>query len=141
MDLGEEHFRTMTYKEAMTRFGSDKPDTRFGLEIVDVSEAAAKCDFKVFKDALAINGILKGSVRAINAKGFASKLSRKDIDALGEYVKTLGCENTHFANPHGLDDEKHRVTARDLALISAYAMDNDTFKEIMSRDLFAEHIN
>ncbi|MCI5838380.1 MAG: aspartate--tRNA ligase [Christensenellaceae bacterium] len=92
MDLGEEHFRTMTYKEAMTRFGSDKPDTRFGLEIVDVSEAAAKCDFKVFKDALAINGILKGSVRAINAKGFASKLSRKDIDALGEYVKTLGAK-------------------------------------------------
>lgn len=92
MDLGEEHFRRMTYKEAMERFGSDKPDTRFGLEIVNISNIAAKCDFKVFKDALAISGIIKGSVRAINAKGFASKLSRKDLDALGEYVKTLGAK-------------------------------------------------
>ena len=94
LDLGEGHFRQMTYKEAMRRYGSDKPDTRFGLELIDVSDIAAKCDFKVFKDALDINikNVIKGSVRAINAKGLADKLSRKDIDALSEYVKTLGAK-------------------------------------------------
>ena len=92
IDFGEEHFRQMPYKEAMERFGSDKPDTRFGLELQDVSDIAKECDFKVFTDALAITGPVKGSVRAINAKGFASKLSRKDIDGLVEYVKTLGAK-------------------------------------------------
>lgn len=92
LDLGEGHFRQMPYKEAMERFGSDKPDTRFGLELQDVSDIAKDCDFMVFKSALEIQGKIKGSVRAINAKGFASKLSRKDIDALVEYVKTLGAK-------------------------------------------------
>ena len=92
LDLGEEHFRQMPYKEAMERFGSDKPDTRFGLELQDVSDIAKDCDFMVFKSALEIKGEIKGSVRAINAKGFASKLSRKDIDGLVEYVKTLGAK-------------------------------------------------
>ena len=92
LDLGDGHFRQMPYAEAMSRFGSDKPDTRFGLELQDVSDIAKKVDFKVFSDALAIDGIIKGSVRAINAKGFASKLSRKDIDGLVEYVKTLGAK-------------------------------------------------
>lgn len=92
LDLGEGHFRQMTYKEAMNRYGSDKPDTRFGLELVDVSDIAGKCDFKVFQDALAIEGPIPGSVRAINGKGLASKLSRKEIDALIEYVKTLGAK-------------------------------------------------
>ncbi len=92
IDYGDAHFRQMPYREAMSRFGSDKPDTRFGLELVDVSDIAKECDFKVFTDALAINGAVKGSVRAINAKGFASKLSRKDIDGLGEFVKTLGAK-------------------------------------------------
>ena len=76
-------FTKMPYKEAMDRFGSDKPDTRFGLELCDISEKVKDCDFKVFSDAIA-NG---GSVRAINAKGLADKISRKNIDALGEFVK------------------------------------------------------
>ncbi len=92
LDLGEGHFRQMPYSEAMSRFGSDKPDTRFGLELQDVSDIAKECDFMVFKQALEITGEIKGSVRAINAKGFASKLSRKDIDGLVEYVKTLGAK-------------------------------------------------
>lgn len=92
LDLGEGHFRQMPYSEAMRRFGSDKPDTRFGLELQDVSDIAKECDFMVFKQALEITGEIKGSVRAINAKGFASKLSRKDIDGLVEYVKTLGAK-------------------------------------------------
>ncbi len=76
--------RRMPYKEAMERFGSDKPDTRFGLEITDISDVLAKSEFKVFADNLASGG----SVRAINAKGLGEKLSRKEIDALVEFVKT-----------------------------------------------------
>jgi len=76
-------FKRLTFKEAMTRYGSDKPDTRFGLELVDVSDLVRTSGFKVFSDAVA-NG---GSVRAINAKG-AGSFSRKEIDALGEVVKT-----------------------------------------------------
>ncbi len=76
-------FLRMPYAEAMERFGSDKPDIRFGMELVNVSELVADCGFKVFTDAVA-NG---GSVRAINAKGCA-KFSRKEIDALVEVVRT-----------------------------------------------------
>ncbi len=81
--------REMPYDEAMTRFGSDKPDTRFGLELVDVSDLAKGCGFQVFERAVATKD---GSVRLINAKGFVSEknqiLSRRDVDALGEFVKT-----------------------------------------------------
>lgn len=76
--------RRMPFKEAMERFGSDKPDTRFGLELNDVSEIVKSCDFKVFTGAIEAGG----SVRGINVKGGADKFSRKEIDALGEYVKT-----------------------------------------------------
>ncbi len=76
-------FLRMPYAEAMERFGSDKPDIRFGMELVNVSDLVADCGFKVFTDAVG-NG---GSVRAINAKGCA-KFSRKEIDALIEVVKT-----------------------------------------------------
>ncbi len=79
----ETPFLRMPYAEAMERFGSDKPDIRFGMELVNVSQLVADCGFKVFTDAVA-NG---GSVRAINAKGCA-KFSRKEIDALVEVVKT-----------------------------------------------------
>jgi aspartyl-tRNA synthetase len=77
-------FKRMPYKEAMDRFGSDKPDLRFGLELVDLSEIVKDSGFKVFSGAVA-NG---GSVRAINAKGCGEKFSRREIDALGEFVKT-----------------------------------------------------
>ncbi len=88
MDLPEGHFRTMSWQEAMERFGSDKPDTRFGLELKNVSEIFRGSDFKVFSDC-----VTEGkSVRLINAKGFASKLSRKDLDALSEVAKTLGAK-------------------------------------------------
>lgn len=76
--------RRIPYAEAMQRYGSDKPDTRFGLELCDVSSIAANCDFKVFSGAVAAGG----SVRGINIKGGASKFSRKEIDGLGEFVKT-----------------------------------------------------
>ncbi len=105
LDLGEGHFRTMTYKEAMTSYGSDKPDTRFGMKIVDCSDLFANSTFKVFTDALAINiadGMVKGSVRAINAKGLASKLSRKEVDALVELAKTFGAKGLCWmSHPQG----------------------------------------
>lgn len=77
-------FKRLTYNEAMTRFGSDKPDTRFGLELTDVSDIVKTSGFKVFADAIA-NG---GSVRAINAKTAGGSFSRKEIDALADVVKT-----------------------------------------------------
>jgi len=80
----ETPFIRMPYQEAMDRFGSDKPDIRFGMELVDVSDLVKNCGFRVFTDAIA-NG---GSVRAINAKGCGAKFSRKEIDSLGEFVKT-----------------------------------------------------
>ncbi len=75
-------FERLTYNEAMARFGSDKPDTRFGLELRDLSDLLTNCQFKVFAGALE-----KGSVRAINAKGAASVFTRKEIDKLVEVVK------------------------------------------------------
>ncbi len=79
----ETPFLRMPYSEAMDRFGSDKPDMRFGMELMNVSDLVAGSGFKVFADAVA-NG---GSVRAINAKG-CGKFSRKEIDSLVEFVKT-----------------------------------------------------
>jgi len=74
----------MTWREAMERYGSDKPDRRFGLELVDVSAACADCGFAVFEGAVAAGG----SVRGINAKGLAHAMSRKEIDSLAEFAKT-----------------------------------------------------
>ncbi|MBR5239853.1 MAG: aspartate--tRNA ligase, partial [Clostridia bacterium] len=79
-------FMRMDYKEAMERYGCDKPDNRFGLELVDLSEEVKDIEFTVFKNALD-NG---GSVKCINGEGMGAKLSRKEIDALGELVKTYG---------------------------------------------------
>lgn len=81
-------FPRMTYAEAMERFGSDKPDTRFGMELVNVSDIVKNSAFKVFSGAIE-NG---GSVRAINAKGCGSKFSRKEIDALTDVVKAYGAK-------------------------------------------------
>jgi aspartyl-tRNA synthetase len=88
----ETPLRRMKYNEAMARYGSDKPDTRFGLEIQDLSDLLAGCEFKVFAGALE-NG--KGSVRGINAKGAAAKFTRKDIDRLTELVKTYRARASH----------------------------------------------
>ena len=74
----------MTWREAMNRYGSDKPDRRFGLELVDVSDVCEGSGFGVFENAIAAGG----SVRGINAKGLAHAMSRKEIDSLGEFAKT-----------------------------------------------------
>ncbi len=78
-----ETFDRLTYKEAMDRFGSDKPDRRFGLELNNVSDIMDGCEFKAFADVVK-NG---GSVRCINVKGAADKLSRRDLDSLVDFVK------------------------------------------------------
>ncbi len=88
----ETPFERMTYKDAMNRYGSDKPDVRFDMEIQDLSELVKDCDFKVFTDAVA-NG---GSVRAIVAKGAASTLTRKEIDKLTEFVRGIGAKGLAF---------------------------------------------
>ncbi len=82
IDLGGDFIR-MPYAEAMERFGSDKPDIRFGFELRNLSDILAGTEFKVFAGAIAAGG----SVRAINVKGGAT-MSRKEIDALVEFVKT-----------------------------------------------------
>ncbi len=78
-----EEFIRMPYAEAMSRFGSDKPDIRFGYELTDLSECVRNCGFKVFAGAVEAGG----SVRGINVKGGA-KFSRKEIDSLVEFVKS-----------------------------------------------------
>ncbi len=79
----EGEFIRMPYREAMERFGSDKPDIRFGYELTDLSAVVKDCGFKVFSGAVEMGG----SVRGINVKGGA-KFSRKEIDALVEFVKS-----------------------------------------------------
>ena len=81
----------MTWQEAMDRFGSDKPDLRFGMELTDVSEVVAGCGFGVFTGALE-NG---GSVRGINAKGQGS-MPRKKIDALVKFAKDFGAKGLAY---------------------------------------------
>ena len=83
--------KRITWQEAMDRFGSDKPDTRFGMELVDVSKVVADCGFGVFTAALE-NG---GSVRGINVKGQAA-MPRKKIDALTAFVKDYGAKGLAY---------------------------------------------
>lgn len=81
-------FKRMPYDEAMARFGSDKPDTRFSMELQDVSDIVKDSSFKVFAGAVEAGG----QVKAINVKGASDKYSRKDIDALGEYAARYGAK-------------------------------------------------
>lgn len=85
----------MTYGEAMERFGSDSPDIRFGLELVDLSPLVKDCDFRVFSSAIE-NG---GSVRAINVKASGDKFSRKDITRLEDYIKDYGAKGLAWIKP------------------------------------------
>ncbi len=104
-------FVRMPYKEAMDRFGSDKPDTRFGMELVDLSDKLAGCEFKVFAGALEAGG----SVRAIKVENAADKLTRKVIDKLTEFVRDYGAKGLAFT----------RVTADGIA---------SSFEKFLSED-------
>ena len=89
----------MTYRDAMERYGSDKPDTRFGMEICDISELVKDSDFGVFSSAVSDGG----SVRGIVAKNAASTLTRKEIDKLTEYVRGIGAKGLAYIR--WVDDE------------------------------------
>lgn len=78
----------ITYSEAMERFGSDKPDMRFGLELCDITEILKDTEFRVFSGAISGGG----SVRAINVKNASSKIKRKEIDKLSEWIKDYGAK-------------------------------------------------
>src|SRR5690625_1152018 len=81
-------FKRMKYDEAMSRFGSDKPDTRFGLELIDVSDIFTESEFKVFQGAIQAGG----KVNLINVEGEAERFSRADLDDLTEYVAVYGAK-------------------------------------------------
>ncbi|WP_390621032.1 aspartate--tRNA ligase [Gimesia alba] len=104
------------YDVVMEKYGSDKPDLRFGLELVDVGEIAANCDFAVFKKTMESGG----RVRGLNAKGAADRYSRKDIDGLTEFVGEYGAKGLAFfkVTDEGLhspiakffsDDDKQKI--------------------------------
>ncbi len=114
-----EKIRRMTWQEAMDRFGSDKPDTRFGLELTDISDIVDNCGFQVFTGAIKAGG----SVRLINAKGFGKILSRRDIDALGEFVKTYKAKGLAW------------ISVKEDGLQSAITkfLDEDTVNAILKR--------
>jgi len=85
----------MTYKEAMERFGSDKPDLRFGMELCDVTDVVKDCEFVVFKNAVEAGG----SVRGINAEGQGA-MPRKKIDALVDFAKGYGAKGLAYIAIH-----------------------------------------
>lgn len=80
--------KRMTYREAMERFGVDKPDLRFGFELVNISDLVADSEFRVFSSTIE-NG---GSVRGINVKGYGDEFSRRDISSLEDYAKDYGAK-------------------------------------------------
>lgn len=82
----------LKYKDALERYGSDKPDTRFGMEIVNISDIVKDCGFSVFTSAIEAGG----SVRAITAKNAAAALTRKEIDKLTEYVRGIGAKGLAY---------------------------------------------
>ena len=84
-------FPRLTWQEAMSRYGTDKPDTRFGLELVDICEIVKDCGFKVFAETIKKGGIVKG----LNAKGCAG-FSRSELDALEEQAKKLGAKGLAY---------------------------------------------
>lgn len=81
-------FPRLTYQEAMERYGSDKPDTRYGMELVDISLAVQDSDFKVFANTVKNGGVVKG----ICVKGVAENYSRKDLDSLSSFVEIYGAK-------------------------------------------------
>lgn len=112
-------FARLTYDEAMERYGSDKPDTRFGFELKELGDIVADCDFKVFTGALESGGMVK----AININGGADKFSRKDIDKLQEKIKSYGAKGLAWL----------KVSGDGVSSPIAKFFDDDKMNEILSR--------
>ncbi|QDI92833.1 aspartate--tRNA ligase [Salicibibacter halophilus] len=95
-------FPRLTYHEAMHRYGSDKPDTRFGMELVELSDIVKNSRFQVFTKALESNGIVKG----LNAKGQGDAMSRKEIDDLAEFAAIYGAKGLAWLRVESSDSLK-----------------------------------
>ena len=115
----ETPFLKLPYDEAMDRYGSDKPDTRFGFELKDLSDIVRDCGFKVFVSALENGGVVK----AININGGASEFSRKDIDKLAESAKSYGAKGLAWM----------KVTAEGVTSPIAKFFDEETVKKILEK--------
>ena len=135
----------LTYKEAMERYGSDKPDTRYGMEIFDLSDVVKDCGFGVFTGAISGGG----SVRAIKADNAVSVLTRKEVDKLTEYVKGIGGKGLAWIRytPEGIassfakfmtEDEMNAIAAKaqakegDVVLIIADTNNNKILSQLGS---------
>lgn len=112
-------FPRMTYKDAMEKYGSDKPDTRFGLEMVDVSDLVENADFKVFSQAVKGGGCVKG----INIKKGNESFSRRQIDELVEKSKEFGAKGLAWIN----------ITSEGVKSPIAKFFDEETLKQIIDR--------
>ena len=136
-------FPRMKYREAMERFGTDKPDLRFGYELCDITDIVKNSGFKVFSGAVESGG----SVRLINVNGAAEKISRRDIDALGEFVKTYRAKGlawikysngevsssfAKFMTEEELSEIKKRANAKDgdILFVVADASDDIVFASL-----------
>ncbi len=115
----ETPFKRLTYAEAMDRFGSDKPDTRFGMELVNMSDIFENCGFKVFADAVK-NG---GSVRAITVKNGSNLLSRRDLDGLKDFVAIYRAKGLAWIN----------ITAEELKSPITKFLNEDEINAILKR--------
>jgi aspartyl-tRNA synthetase len=135
-------FRHLKYEESMQRFGTDRPDTRFSLELKDLTEILSGCGFKVFNSAIE-NG---GSVKAINAEGCAT-FSRKDLDNLTEYAGRFGAKGmawikiketewqspiTKFFNEKEIEAMRLALNAKPGDLILFAADQKDTVNQVLS---------
>ncbi len=109
----------LTYKEAMERYGSDKPDTRFGMEIFDLTDIVKDCGFSVFSGAVAGGG----SVRGITAKNAVTTYTRKEVDKLTEFAKGIGAKGLAWI----------RLTDDGIASSFAKFMTEDEMKAILDR--------
>ena len=109
----------LTYKEAMERYGSDKPDTRFGMEIFDLTDIVKDCGFSVFSGAVAGGG----SVRGITAKNAVTTYTRKEVDKLTEFAKGIGAKGLAWI----------RLTDDGIASSFAKFMTEDEMKAILER--------
>ncbi len=112
-------FSRMTYKEAMEKYGSDKPDTRFGMEMVDVSDIVENTDFKVFSQAVKGGGCVKG----LNIKKGGEIFSRRQIDELVEKSKEFGAKGLAWIN----------ITSEEIKSPIAKFFDEETLKQIIDK--------
>ena len=116
-----------TYRECMERFGSDKPDLRFGMEIINLNDALKGCGFPVFASAIEAGG----SVRAINLKGYGDKLSRKEIDKLGEYAKGCGAKGLAWVKRGETDSGSFLKHMTESELAAIYAATDCTVGDVL----------